>query len=109
MTENTPVVVESGAAFPDDTDAEVFVEATFLESGNQLQQVFVGLEPVLLVQPEYDADAHEVKFLVTAVDLNPAGLVEVLELLLDSAKTMVEQENADEDFELAQLPETPEG
>lgn len=87
-----PTTIESGVAFAQDTDAEVFVEATFIESGNQLQHLFIGLEPVLLIVPEFDADVNELKFLLTAVDLNPVGLVEVLEVILDAAKTMVERD-----------------
>lgn len=113
MTNETPkpVVIESGAAFAADTDAEISVEASFLESGNQLQQVFVGLEPVLLIQPEYDADVNQVKFVLTAVDLDPTGLIEVLEVILDAAREMAIQQAemrdehaATEDFDLANLP-----
>lgn len=87
-----PVIVESGVAFAQETDADVSVEATFIESGNQLQHLFIGLEPVLLIVPEYDADVNEVKFLITAVDLDPQGLVDVLDVILDAAKEMVIQQ-----------------
>lgn len=84
--------VESGVAFPGETDADIFVQASFIESGNQLQMALIGTEPVILIQPEYDAEANEVTFVVTAVDLDPPGLVEVLEVLLDTARTMAEQQ-----------------
>lgn len=95
MSENTPetAIVESGVAFPDESTAEVSVVATFIESGNQLQQIFLGLEPVLLIQPEYDADENEVKFIVTAVDLDPRGLVDVLDVIRDAAEEMVRQQD----------------
>jgi len=94
MTENTPTVVESGVRFPNAAPGgvETQVSATFLESGQQLQQVFIGLQPVLVIQPEYDADTNVVDLVTIAVDLDPAGLVETLEVLLDAAKTMAEQQ-----------------
>lgn len=89
-----PVVVESGVRFPNAAPGgvETQVSATFLESGNQLQQVFIGLQPVLVIQPEYDADTNVVDLVTIAVDLDPAGLVETLEVLLDAAKTMAAQQ-----------------
>lgn len=92
VIEGTVVSVESGAAFAQETDAEVTVQAHFMESGNQLQQVFIGLQPVLLMQPEYDADANEVTFVVTAVDLDPTSLVAVLRVMLDAAEEMARQQ-----------------
>lgn len=94
MTESTPVVVESGVRFPSAAPGgvETAVSATFLESGNQLQQVFIGLQPVLVIQPEYDAEENKVDLVTIAVDLDPAGLVETLEVLLDAAKTMAQQQ-----------------
>jgi hypothetical protein len=93
-TETTPVVVESGVRFPSAAPGgvETVVSATFLESGNQLQQVFIGLQPVLVIQPEYDAEKNVVDLVTIAVDLDPAGLVETLEVLLDAAKTMAAQQ-----------------
>ena len=93
MTENKQTV-ESGVRFPNAAPGgvETQVSATFLESGNQLQQVFIGLQPVLVIQPEYDADTNSVDLVTIAVDLDPAGLVETLEVLLDAAKTMAEQQ-----------------
>lgn len=86
--------VESGVQFPNAAPGGVQtqVSATFLESGSQLQQVFIGLQPVLVVQPEYDADTNTVDLVTIAVDLDPAGLVETLEVLLDAAKTMAAQQ-----------------
>lgn len=95
----TDITVESGVAFAGETDAEVFVEATFLQSGNQLQNVFIGLEPVILVVPEYDAEANEVKFVLTVVDLDAQGLVSILDVLLDAAKEMAEQQGEDVEFD----------
>lgn len=89
MTDNQ--IIQSGVAFPGETGASVSVDATFLEAGDQLQQLFVGLEAVLVIQPEYYADTNEVKFVVTAVDLDTAGLVTVLEVILDAAKEMAQQ------------------
>lgn len=89
MTTHT---IESGVAFAHETSADVSVEATFIDSGEQLQHIFVGLEPILIIQPEYDADDDSAKFIITAVDLPPQGLVSVLEVLLDSAKQMVKQD-----------------
>lgn len=91
MTDNTERV-ESGVAFPEHEDTEISVQATFLESGNQLQHLFIGLEPVILVQPEFDAEANEVTFIVTAVDLDPKGFLEILNLLKDSAEEMVRRD-----------------
>lgn len=86
--------VESGVRFPHAAPGGVTTEvsATFLESGNQLQQVFIGLQPVLVVQPEYDADTNTVDLVTIACDLDPAGLVETLEVLLDAARTMAAQQ-----------------
>ena len=86
--------VESGVRFPNAAPGgvDVQVSATFLESGNQLQQVFIGLQPVLVIQPEYDADTNSVDLVTIAVDLDPAGLVETLEVLLDAAKTMAAEQ-----------------
>ncbi len=90
--EPTTLRVESGVTFEAAPDTKVSVQATFIEAGTQLQQVFLGLEPVLLVQPEYDADTDEATFVVTTVDLAPGGLVQVLEILLDSARTILQEE-----------------
>lgn len=80
---------ESGVSFAD-TSAKPYVEATFVQSGQQMQMALIGSEPVLLIQPEYDIDTHSVTLLTTAVDLPPPALVEVLEVLLDGARQMVE-------------------
>lgn len=86
--------VESGVAFPDQApDAEVSVSATFIESGTQLQQLFVGLEPVLIIQPEYDADQNEITFVMTAVDIDAAGLVDLFDVLKHAAEEMVSQQD----------------
>lgn len=115
MTDQT--YTTSGVAFASDPDVTVEVQGTFMESGNQLHQVFIGLEPVLLVQPEFDADERALTLLLTTVDLPPRQILEVLEKLTDAVKEIVsiqeqqaeEIRRADEDFALAQLPETPEG
>jgi hypothetical protein len=91
MTEHTH---ESGVRFPENPDTQVEVAATFIESGNQMQMAIIGTEPVLLIQPEYNADEDKVTFLLTAVDLDPAGLVQVAEVLLDAANTMAAQQAA---------------
>ena len=94
MTDTNKQTVESGVRFPNAAPGgvETQVSATFLESGNQLQQVFIGLQPVLVVQPEYDAETNTVDLVTIACDLDPAGLVETLEVLLDAAKTMAAQQ-----------------
>lgn len=84
-----PVVVESGVRFVGLEDTTVEVAGTFIESGNQLQMALIGSEPVLLVQPNYDADENHITLILTAVDLPPEGLVQTLEVLLDGAKTVV--------------------
>ncbi len=108
-----PFVAESGVRFPDLPDTLVSVAGNFIMSGNQMQMAIIGTEPILVVQPEYDADENEVTLITTAVDLPPAGLIHVLEALLDGTREIVriqtEQARDDENFALAQLPETPEG
>lgn len=84
------LVAESGVRFPDLPDTPVEVAGNFITSGTQMQMVLVGTEPVLVVQPEYDAEAKRVTLITTAVDLPPGGLVHVLESLLDGARTIVE-------------------
>ena len=99
-SDNTPtgaeeavtLAVESGVSFTQHAGTKVQVEATFLESGNQMQMAIIGTEPVILVQPNFDADDNEVTFILTSVDLGPEGLVEVLEILLDAARTMAGSE-----------------
>jgi len=88
----TPPVLtaESGVRFPDHPDTPIEMAGNFITSGNQMQMVLVGTEPVLVVQPEYDAETRRITLITTAVDLPPAGLVQVLEALLDSARTIVE-------------------
>lgn len=66
------------------------MSATFIEPGTQLQTAFIGLEPAILIRPEYDPEANEVDFVTTVVGMTPRDLVSVLETLLDGAKTMVE-------------------
>lgn len=85
--------IESGIRFkgPEGEDIETVVNATFLQvADGQLQQVFVGVEPVLVIQPEFHAEEMTVHLNLTGVEINPPGLVEILEALLDAAKTMVE-------------------
>lgn len=84
------VVAESGVRFPESPDTPVEIAGNFITSGTQMQMVLVGTEPVLVVQPEYDAEEGRVTLITTAVDLPPAGLVQVLEALLDGARTIVE-------------------
>ena len=54
------LVAESGVRFPDLPDTPVEVAGNFITSGTQMQMVLVGTEPVLVVQPEYDAEAKRV-------------------------------------------------
>lgn len=84
------LVAESGVRFPDLPETPVEVAGNFITSGTQMQMVLVGTEPVLVVQPEYDAEEKRVTLITTAVDLPPGGLVRVLEALLDGARTIVE-------------------
>lgn len=84
-----PVVTESGVRFPEIPDTKVSMAAQFIESGNQMSMAIIGTEPVLLIQPEFDADANEVTLITTAVDLPPEGLIHVLEALLDGTREIV--------------------
>lgn len=84
------LTAESGVRFPDMPETPVEVAGNFITSGTQMQMVLVGTEPVLVVQPEYDAEEDRVTLITTAVDLPPGGLVHVLESLLDGARTIVE-------------------
>lgn len=96
------LVAESGVRFPDLPDIPVEVAGNFITSGTQMQMVLVGSEPVLVVQPEFDAEEGRVTLITTAVDLPPAGLVHVLEALLDGARTIVQiQEDQAVEFEVA--------
>jgi len=88
-TESKPVVTESGVRFPDMPDTKVSMAAQFIESGNQMTMAIIGTEPVLLIQPEFDAETNEVTLITTAVDLLPEGLVLVLEALLDGTREIV--------------------
>ena len=74
------------------------VEANFMESGNFLRQVFIGLEPVVLIQPEINPEQTEAKLIVTAVDTSPEAFLELLEILLDAAREMVEGREPDENL-----------
>lgn len=95
---------ESGVRFPDMPDVLVNVAGNFIQSGNQMQMLLIGTEPVLAVQPEYDAEANEVTLITTAVDLPPAGLVHVLEVLLDGVREIVRiQEQQADDAPVAPL------
>ena len=86
-----PKTAQAEVRFPGSLTESVRVEATFIESGTQLQQVFIGTEPVLVVQPEYDADSDTVTMIVTAVDCDVFSLPEVLGYLLDGANEMYAQ------------------
>jgi hypothetical protein len=88
-TEAKPVSVESGVRFPDMPNTKVAMAAQFIESGNQMSMAIIGTEPVLLIQPEFDAETNEVTLITTAVDLAPEGLVHVLEALLDGTREIV--------------------
>ena len=92
-----PVVAESGVRFPDLPNTLVSVAGNFITSGNQMQMIIVGTEPILVVQPEYDADENEVTLITTTVDLNPAGLVHVLEALLDGTREIVRIQEGQDD------------
>lgn len=87
-----PIVVESGVRFTGMEDTSIEVAGTFIESGNQMQMAIIGTEPVLLVQPNFDAEENHITLIVTAVDLPPRGLVETLKVLLDGAETIVAQQ-----------------
>lgn len=93
LTPTLRAEVESGVLFPNAVPGEtpsVAVEATFMTvRDGQLQMALIGPEPVLLVQPNYEAETNEVTFITTAVELNPQGLIDVLHTLLDAAEAMV--------------------
>ena len=93
------VTVGSGVRFPETPDIPVEIAGNFVTSGNQMQMLMVGTEPVLVVQPEYDAEEGVVTLITTTVDLPPAGLVQVLEALLDGARTIVGIQRGDEPTE----------
>jgi hypothetical protein len=97
----TPPVIEagSGVRFPDMPDVLVSVAGNFITSGNQMQMAIIGTEPILVVQPEYDAEENEVTLITTAVDLPPAGLVQVLEALLDGTREIVRIQSGERDAE----------
>jgi hypothetical protein len=85
--------IESGVRFAAHPDTAVEVDSTFLRSeAGQLRTVFVGVEPAVLIQPEYDADSNTVTLILTACDLDPAGLLELLATLADAAEQMVAQQ-----------------
>ena len=84
------LVAESGVRFPETPNTPVEVAGNFIQSGHQMQMALIGTEPVLLVQPEYDAETKSITLITTAVDLPPRGLVLVLEALLDGARTIAE-------------------
>jgi hypothetical protein len=84
-----PVTAESGVRFPDMPSTKVSMAAQFIESGNQMSMAIIGTEPVLLIQPEFDADTNEVTLITTAVDLPPEGLALVLEALLDGTREII--------------------
>lgn len=100
-----PVLVESGVKFPGLEDHSVAVSATFIESGNQMQMILVGTEPVLVVQPEYDAEEAHIDLVLTGVDITPIGLLPTLEVLLDAARTMAAQEQEQIDAYRADHPD----
>jgi len=119
------LLTESGVAFPNQAPtAQVAVEATFIEPGNQMQMALIGSEPVLLLQPQYDAETNSITLVLTAVALDPIALEQVVGIVADASQEMASVQRkqqaemaeadaalrkANEDFELAQLPETPEG
>lgn len=100
------VPLDSGVHFPELEDTKVEVETTFVESGSQVQMLLLGTEPVLVVQPEFNADERKVTFVVTAVDLNAEGMVPVLAALSDATEEIVEhvkvmrEEAAEEVFDV---------
>lgn len=106
-------IIESGPRFkgPEGEDIETTVAATFIQvADGQLGHLFIGNEPVIVVQPEYDAEAPLITLNITGVEINPPGLVEILEILLDAARTMVEVDvehlkTLDEDDDRPMTPE----
>jgi len=88
----TYVATGSGPRFADHPNIMTEVAGTFIESGNQMQMVLIGHEPVIVVQPEYDADENKITLVLTTVDLPPQGLVEVLEALLDATREIAAQQ-----------------
>lgn len=78
MTENTTA--------PEVDAQNISVNITLIDSGHQLQHVFIGLEPALLVQSEYHPDDDRLVFLVTGVDLSPADLGDLANLLKEASE-----------------------
>ena len=64
----------------------ISVNVTLMDSGHQLQHVFIGLEPALLVQSEYHEDENRLVFLVTGVDLSPGDLGDLADLLKQASQ-----------------------
>lgn len=109
---------QTNVRFPEQPDVPIEVAGNFiLSSYGQMQMVLVGTEPVVLIQPEYDAEEGVFTLITTAVDLPPAGLVTVLEALLDGVRTIVavqEQEAAFATYDVVEqeattLPADKEG
>lgn len=63
----------------------ITVDITLLESGTQIQQAFIGLEPALFVRGEWDPNERRLIFRTTAVDLAPGDIVDLCSLLIDAA------------------------
>lgn len=65
----------------------ITVDITLLESGTQIQQAFIGLEPALFVRGEWDPNENRLIFRTTAVDLTPGDIVDLCNLLIDAASS----------------------
>lgn len=63
----------------------ITVDITLLESGHQIQQAFIGLEPALFVRGEWDPNENRLIFRTTAVDLTPGDIVDLCNLLAGAA------------------------
>jgi hypothetical protein len=72
--------VSEGTIAPD----KITVDITLLESGEQIQQAFIGLEPALFVRAEWDPNEERLIFRTTGVDLAPVDIVDLCNLLIDS-------------------------
>lgn len=78
MSENTPA--------PEVEAQNISVSVTLMDSGQQLQHVFIGLEPALLIQSEYHSDDDRIIFFVTGVDLSPKDLGDLADLLKEASQ-----------------------
>lgn len=82
---------EKTIAVADEVEPDVRIQITLIESGTQLQTLFLGLTPMLVIEPHLDEDENTLTFSARAVDLDAQGLYEVLEVMLEGVKQAIEE------------------